>query len=669
MVTNLFDPFGIGKFWSDAWGLTDVQESMLRAQSKIWESYGKYNSKYVDMMLSQLRVYSPALAESVEKSISGNAAYLRAKDVNASVIAGVARVNGKDPAEASRAFREDTMIAAWSGGIGGELTMRLIGSVYPGRGEADDLYKKYNGKMLVRNSGKPDAGLDETNWRNLRAMFDKKYDDGHDWPHLVLTSNHAYADTSSDMTDLMQGAEALIKHAFPADRLPTPPKLLYGTNPSDAKNGITVVGVCQTRRNSYLNGADLIERLSYRKKELMKAESGRDSEYAVRNVQSPSFAARRLAKTILILLAENPEALDPNEPLVLPSDREVSNQEPEINKLLKETKIKPDTPIQLRSDAAEVARHIKLFGYSLGANNVSDAMRLVVRELTAKIPGKNVGRFTIASNPEEAATPLVGGEIGDKKFMVSDIVSRIGVLTVAPGEKPMSQAHKDWGIRRINIINEKDNIASHFWNDTPQWKNPYILHDNLLKFNGDFASLGHSPKSALGTTDTPGLLYTKNGKSGLPPVVDRLQGFWAPVLGKAAIADIRFKNLDGNAAVVIEPSSGTGRGFLAKRAEQIGEALNQALDTSNEKIKAKYGALKVVHHPERGEFEIIPHGGTHTDAGALAADNGVLKVVTNAMKSLKEDKSNGLFVSQAVFEDLQHHQRNLSGRGHSGTDS
>ncbi len=638
--------------------MTDMQVTMLRAQSKQWETLGKIGATNSEMMIAAVGTVAPDLAKAMRKLGSGNAAYLGAKNVTASTVAGVAGVTGRDPADVSSALREENFITAWSSSPSAEFVMRWIGSIYPTRGE---LYTEHNGKLLVRASAKSEAPLEETNWKTLRAMFERPYGKNHDWPHLVLTANHAYADQVSDMTDLIQGAEALVKHAFPPERLPNKPRILYGTKPADPKNGIMVAGVSQTRRNAYLNGADLIERLSYRKQELKASE--KDAEHAVRTVKNPSFAARRLAKTILILLSENPQALDPDEPLVLPSDRDIKGQEPEITEALRKSNIKSGASIQLRPDAAEVARHLKLFGYSLGANTVSDAMRLVVRELTAKIPGKSEGRFTIATNSEEAAMPIVGGEIGDKKFMVSDIVKRIGVLTVAPGEIPMSQAHKDWGIRRINLINSKDNIASHFWNGTPQWKNPYVLHDNLLKFDGDFANLGHAPKSALGTSETPGLLYGKKSEAAKNPIVDRLQGFWAPVLGKAAIADIRFKNLDAQPAIVIEPSVGTNQDFLDERAAQIETALSAAMSAASDKLRAKYGTLKVVHHHDRGEFEVVPTGGNVTDATQMAKDRGAVNVVQAAMRSLKDDANNGLFISNVVFEDIKEYSRNMSSQG------
>lgn len=337
------------------------------------------------------------------------------------------------------------------------------------------IQEKFNNRLWTANK---DGTLNHVVSDDIVGLF--RPGDEANWPNLVLTSNHARAWRSKDLSELMHGVERLAHdswgRALPIGRLTR-------NTPASEMAGKTIVALaCHTERDIFLNGAKLIDR----RLDLMEDPNKDVPEKRTLSHISP--ASVRLAKLILKnMLAPESQALIN---LNLGLDEQTGNvarplcaaQDPAYK----------ERGFLLRADAERIAQHIKLVGYSRGANTVTDALRFLYREFA--LLGDRLQRM---------------GEDGKLRPVsekdIRTVISNIGLLSLAPGEVPLTKAEREKvGINRTTILNENDLTAGHLVNpdeaDYDRWA------DTLVRIRGSHEEAGHSLSAALGSLNAPGYI-------------------------------------------------------------------------------------------------------------------------------------------------------------------
>lgn len=361
--------------------------------------------------------------------------------------------------------------------------------------------KTYNNGLYTHNE---DGSLNHIRSADLLPYF-AKGTNPQDWPQLLLTSSHARCDNSKDITDIMDNIHSMLSHikgkTFDLIRDP------WRTQP--AKGKAILVSAVHTQPTSEGNAAAMLMRFNFRKDHpsldervnpehspeyrgvLGKLEKTTDPEKRKRleadiEMLAPSPAATRLSKLMLKLMVENPDSVD--------VDRSETLDE------LRACRELPEAPI-LRSDAAEIAKHLSLQGYSLAANTVNDAMRHFVHELRATHEMHGMSR--------EQATRETGR------------IAHHIVLTCLNGPAvPVTKEEYDLGIRRTLINSRNDLISYHFL--ITAWGNVQKLLgfsdeetrvgkklETKCLINGTHIHLGHDNDNAMGKGATRGYFLTE----------------------------------------------------------------------------------------------------------------------------------------------------------------
>lgn len=304
-----------------------------------------------------------------------------------------------------------------------------------------------------------------------------------DWPHLILTSNHARASEVKDLYELMDGICALAKDVW--GKALNLCRLTTETSTKDAKAKNIVILACHTEKDNLLNGANLIDR------RLDLEEDTNKENPANRTLNHLSPAAARLAKLILKLMVE-PESQNLID--LKRSNADVNNPlhaRPFISDDLQD-KEQANAAIVIRNDAKKIAGHIKLIGYSKGANTVTDALRFFYQEC------KHLNNSLKIRDSENNVRPIVDKDI-------KGIIASIALLNIASGEVPLTDVEKEkLGIRRTTILNTHDFTAGHLVN--PNLDRYHNKYDRLIKIAGDKEEAGHSVESSLGKKNLIGFI-------------------------------------------------------------------------------------------------------------------------------------------------------------------
>lgn len=390
-----------------------------------------------------------------------------------------------------------------------------------------------------------------------------------DWPQLVLTANHAIADGSKDVSDLMDGIEAMcddsfggrqlslirkpVEEGFLDESLKRTGKKRASEDANGGKRAI-FVGALGCRETVFNNGAQLI----YRVNELERFNHYVDQKRTSRDQYIPdpsegtSRAARRLAKLVLKLMVE-PEL----QPYVRLGERDTVAQDG-----------KATDPLVLRADAAEIARHIKMLGYSKGGNAVSDAARFLVKELMAKRDGRGFVQVHGAD-----------GKLHDiTRHDVANIMRNIAIVGMAAGELPLSQQELDFGIRRTLVYSNQDLLAGHFLHDM---HGKLGRGDDIFVVDGLKNGMGHDPEEAMGCYRGTSRLAQKgyllnpeqiaNGQANPEHLAfrDRFHVMMASAYGIVAISNANI--VDGELRLTFGP------GASPDMIEQVSTRLHKAL--------------------------------------------------------------------------------------------
>jgi len=287
------------------------------------------------------------------------------------------------------------------------------------------------------------------------------------WPMLVLTTNHATARDLDDLGVIMHGWERLYQDAMP-----------------ESAPDVKVISTLFTRENRELNGANLLQRLHNIKE---------TDETSVRNLQGISPDSVQLGNMILSLLIEKPDMIN------ISGDEGRTDTYENAYDLPPLCKKEPshEQTLVLRSDAAEVASHIRLAGYSRGGGAVTDAMRYVARQLVPSARDKTSDEkpfptFKIRDAKTKRIRPL---DKADKDAKA--ILSHMPLLSVAPWETTLTEREADIGIRRLTLLNTYDELATRFFLKYNRKDVHSPDEDKLEMVDGVMGARAHNPREAL----------------------------------------------------------------------------------------------------------------------------------------------------------------------------
>jgi len=447
-----------------------------------------------------------------------------------------------------------------------------------------------SGGMYSHNK---DGTLNRVLSDDIREMFNSPNPD--DWPQLMLTCNHAMCGTHTDVSGIMRGCRKLAMDTFGRSKV----ELIRNpheevANPSAKSEWgkkTLIVSAIDAQPNAWLNGAELLDRLLELRDERDKneaeaekykqmddyAEAERISGRALESDVHMSGAAKRLAKIILKLIVEDPDLIDVDAKVLAVQDIVQSiDKFPHVRHSLE----KQGGCIKLRDNAADIVQHIHLAGYSKGGNTVSDAMRYLAKELRATKNLQKGGQpaFAVTDHHAKARDRMdIHAAVRPiQKEDIAAILRNIGVLCVAAGEIPLTREEKEYGIRRINVLNKEDVIATHF-SEGEKWR--YGTHDELMEVDGTKRGLGHSPEEALGYyEDDDG---RKVGKRGYlhdnPHVHDRLECLFASMFNKLAVSDVTIIPAHDKYHPEVEVELAPGSGYHTALVDRLLGALRKAL--------------------------------------------------------------------------------------------
>lgn len=338
--------------------------------------------------------------------------------------------------------------------------------------EKDALVAK-NNHLYTHNR---DGSLNRIRSTDILPNFEK----GKNWPQLILTANHAMSAESNDLSGIMKSITALVGHAIE-------PRLELQAHPNKfSAEGKTIMpAALHTEDNAMKNGAALLYRYNYLRENQSLAARIRIPPYPAGceisakewALQAPSPAAFRLAKLMLKLMVENPDAIDVDQGCT-------------VEELVEKGK-RPAAPLVLRDDAADIAAHISLIGYSKAANTVNDAVRILAYELTSRAPD-NTPLFS--QRVEEGLKPIATPH--DARF----IISQLATIGIGGGEVPLTPEENAFGManHRLRVNSKHDWKSLHFLYAEKN-KTDYVSHnDRPYIVNGSSHHMGHDPVDALG---------------------------------------------------------------------------------------------------------------------------------------------------------------------------
>lgn len=309
-----------------------------------------------------------------------------------------------------------------------------------------------------------------------------------DWPNLVLTANHADTRDSNAFSGVMKNMSALLRYALPAAAV----TLERHPDAADSVAGKTmVVGAIHAEETQSRNGADLIWRINYLRnhhslKDRISVHPPKGHDYGLDELDhiGPSPAAIRLGKLMLQLMVEEPAMVDVDE------GRTFMDMQADEDSAAKK-------PLVLRADAAAIAKHITLMGYSKGANTISDAVRYLAFELSSR--GVN-------EQPLFAQRDAQGRAVGMKRETIKPILSALGIVGINGPGVPVTEEEKALGITRLRLRNEHDLVAGHFDLATGELPKS-TTHDTVHTVNGSTHGLGHLSDDAMGFEETAGYIH------------------------------------------------------------------------------------------------------------------------------------------------------------------
>lgn len=325
--------------------------------------------------------------------------------------------------------------------------------------------------------------------------------DADEWPILSLTTNHAMTDGTDDVTEIMHcfetfhrnllakhsGRLELIRHMDKNGKGGKGKMLLASaihTYPSFEENAASVMYrhryLCECNQRSDIS---LKERLFPSKNNPIPCQYAEEEE-----MRRISPASVRLGKLMLKLMLENPAKLEVDA-------LNCGERHPFVDEVQPLIDLDPaETPV-LRADAARIADHFLLNGYSMGARNVQEAVDYLILELTSK-HGDGTSLFH-QRRGDGSITPVSDVDI-------RNIIRKILIFGVNGPALPLTPEERQYEMQRVLVNNKNDLVSYHFLISSDMWRNvptrlkhPDQNRDRVHVIDGGDDLFGHSPIEAL----------------------------------------------------------------------------------------------------------------------------------------------------------------------------
>lgn len=473
-------------------------------------------------------------------------------------------------------------------------------SLMPNEGE---LYKpEYNHQFLSEKSDGTIAAIDPAKVISLfQATEDNGWQKPTKFPRIIYTSSHARGDSLDDVTRITHGIEAVARDSWEGKTLNV------GHLDQEVTNDQTLMLFsCETEKNPLLNGINLTERI-------VELEDNRDLKRAD-EFKHVSPGALRIARLMLACMSENyyskdrPPLFDINDPRPL---NEIFNN--------------GGDRIHLSVDARKIAQHFQLMAYSKGGNVVSDALRLLQRDLLA-LDSHDKGIVRTSVHEEDKGYLRT-------KYGTRSLLHNIECASIAARELPFTEEQKQNGLQRVAFNNKHDPLTSEF-EYKGSWNDEFYLIEGV-----EDPLHAHDPVLALGKRIDPELAATdpnQDAKEARGYVLDdknvarRMKEFFAPHYGRAAIANLFVEE----GSVKIETAPGTTEAQLMAYKPQILEAMQKA---------GLHNVELIDNHLHIGTFVI------QADED-LTRDRDAIKKLGEGFKHLRENAP-GLVIAQKINKE------------------
>lgn len=419
-------------------------------------------------------------------------------------------------------------------------------------------------------------------------------------PHVVITASHASGETLKDVTQITHGIERTIREA-------TQNKTTFAKvdvslpDLGVAPDHTLILFRCDVRENPWLNGAALLRRMN----ELKASEQ--PGEHDQFEKTSPgSWAINHL---MLAWMAQEPKR-------ILAAK----------NKPLAEALGANNAPIELRPDAARIAQHIMLEGYSKAGNVVSDAgPRLLPHELLAK---NKDGQDIFFTEQDSQMQPISKDGI----YEARKIIQQIPTWAMAAVEFGLTDEQIAAGARRVAFNSTADQISAHSNYDGRR-------HDERWMIEGVTADNGHAPVAALGSREETGYAMKD------PRVRRRMEELCAPMIGKATLEGMYF-NRGGANEVYLEMGAGTTDRIVRQHHQTILDALDAA---------GLKGAELTCTAPYAGEFVLkFPY--------PVSNDPKAMQKLERSFYVLRQNAPGLVICERLLNEDLASQLRAVGGK-------
>lgn len=349
-------------------------------------------------------------------------------------------------------------------------------------------------------------------------------------PHVVITASHASGETLKDVTQITHGIERTISEAT-QNKTNFAKVDLNRPDLGVAPDQTLILFRCDVRENPWLNGAALLRRMNE-----LKANEQMSKPDQFKETSPGSWAINHL---MLAWMAQQPKR-------ILSAG----------NKPLAKTLGHENTPIELRPDAARIAQHIMLEGYSKAGNVVSDAgPRLLPHELLAK---NKDGQDIFFTEQDSQMQPISKDGI----YEARKIIQQIPTWAMAAVEFGLTDEQIAAGARRVAFNSNADQISAHSNYEGRR-------HDERWMIEGVTADNGHAPVAALGSREETGYAMKD------PRVRRRMEELCAPMIGKATLEGMYFDRGSAN-EVYLEMGAGTTDRIVRQHHQTILDALDAA---------------------------------------------------------------------------------------------
>ena len=442
------------------------------------------------------------------------------------------------------------------------------------------LFEKYNHQFLAEDGAGNIVPVSPEEILKLMKGGNEVMDEPQQMPRIIFTSSHARGETKRDITGITHGIRRMVSEA-------TDNKVQFGYCDAsgrfgpDIANKTIVLYRCDVRENSWLNAASLLRRMH----ELDGVKAGAPDAYG-----QASPGARAIERMMLAAMVVDPQRILEAE-----------------NKPLQEI-FADGSKIVLRTDAARVAQHFMQMGYSKGGNVVSDALRMLVDDLTAKT--KEGPLFYVQGD---------GNLRGIDPFEVRSLMRQITTWAMASLEHELSPEIMRAGARRVAFNSTSDRISEHrnyaSKSDDERWCIDGVKRD-----------WGHNPEDALGTQEKPGYAMKD------PRIRRRMVELCAPMINKATLAGVTFDVAEPS-QLIIETGAGTSDRVFNLREPIIRDAFK----------KCGFAVSEITHIPHSGEF--IVHF-----RNPLVKDFPTLNRLQDVFISLRKEANSGLVIADEVIK-------------------